>query len=74
MKTFGRLFQLQTRSNETMIKVPVGLAHDRGITPSTQAKQVHVFPECISLRKAPEKLHVEYMLKHLTNTVLWELE
>lgn len=29
-----------------MIKAPGGLAHGRGITPSTQAKLVHVLPKC----------------------------
>jgi predicted phosphodiesterase len=32
-----------------MIKAPGGLAHGRGITPSTQAKLVHVLPRCNAL-------------------------
>jgi len=39
-----------------MIKAPGGLAHGRGITPSTQAKLVHVLPKCIPVCKALENL------------------
>ncbi len=69
---FHKSIKPVNRSNETITKVAVGLAHGRGITLSTQLKLAHVFPECIPLLvcKHPEKLSVEYILKYLTNKLI----
>ena len=38
-----------------MLKAPGGLAHGRGITPSTQAKLVHVLPRCVPICSSLEE-------------------
>jgi len=56
-KLWSGNFTDQTIEQELMrmIKAPGGLAHGRGITPSTQAKLVHVLPKCIPICKSLEE-------------------